>query len=156
MTFRDVDRGANQLILSLKPALRIRVGVQGDEAQKSTDGGLTVADVATFHELGTKTIPARSFIRGWFDQKFAQNQQLLSKATSAIVRGRPLAQVGEVIAIKFQEDMKGRMIARIPPPLKPATIAAKTRKDGKSAATPLILTSQLLGSVTGISEVISG
>lgn len=60
------DKGLSKLTETLEELgnLRVTVGFQGEEGRRRyPDGGPTVAAVAKFNEFGTRTIPARGFMR---------------------------------------------------------------------------------------------
>ncbi len=124
----------------------ITIGVHSDSAEHThgTGEGLTIGDIATFHEFGTQTVPQRSFIRGWADERQAFIADTLRTHVQQVIAGkRPLDQAAERIALAFEGDVKARIARNIPPPLAPATIKAK----GSSVA--LIDTGQLIQSVRG-------
>ncbi len=141
---------------------RITVGIHGDEGASLKDdatfeadgaitpgSGLTVAEVATFHEFGTSTIPARSFIRGWFDESVEKNRALILSQLRLVAEGKlGLEQALERVALKCEADVKRRIRNRIPPPLAPATVQRK------GSSVPLIDTGQLRASVRGKAEVL--
>lgn len=159
MTVRERRRASPAL--SGKRA-RITIGIHGDEGadlrQDATfedDGaltpgaGLTVAEVAAFHEFGTRTIPQRSFIRGWFDESIDANKALIQSQLKLVVQGRlPLETALERVALKCEADVKRRIRNRIPPPLAPATVARK------GSSVPLISTGQLRAAIRGKAEVL--
>ncbi len=137
------DHGANALIKAVKAAqgLTLRVGIlsKGSDAH----GGTTVADVATFHEFGTATIPERSFIRAWYDESQAQIMAAFRAVMKSVARGeitqaQAFAQLGSLFVGQIQE----RIVNQIPPPLAESTILAK------GSSTPLIDTGQLRASIT--------
>lgn len=122
----------------------ITVGVHSSDANHThgSGEGTTVGDIATWMEFGTQTVPARSFVRGWFDERQDFAQATIRTQLAAVVAGkRPLAQALERIALAFEGDVKRRIAQNIPPPLAPATIQRK----GSSVA--LIDTGQLRGAV---------
>lgn len=134
-------------------------GAEGDamhgEATFAEDGALepntelTVAEVATFHEFGTRHIPQRSFIRAWFDESVAENRALLLSQMQLAIAGKlTLEQALERCALKFEAGVRKRIRARIPPPLAQSTI------DRKGSSTPLIDTGQLVSSIRAKAEVI--
>jgi hypothetical protein len=141
---------------------RITVGIHGDEGASLKDdaafeadgaltpsSGLTVAEVATFHEFGTRTIPQRSFIRGWFDESVEKNRALILSQLKLVAAGKlGLEQALERVALKCEADVKRRIRNRIPPPLAPATVQRK------GSSVPLIDTGQLRASVRGKAEVL--
>lgn len=141
---------------------RITIGIHADDGEKLHDDAtfeddgalspsvaLTVAEVGAFHEFGTRTIPQRSFIRGWFDENVASNRELVFSQLKLVVAGKlPLETALERIALKAEAGVKLRIRNRIPPPLKPATIARK------GSSVPLIDTGQLRASIRGKAEIL--
>lgn len=124
----------------------ITVGVHSDDADHThgSGEGLTVGDIATFHEMGTATVPQRSFIRGWFDTRQDFISKTLTSRIRAAAKGHLTSeQALEQIALAFEGDVKRRITENIPPPLAPATIKRK----GSSVA--LIDTGQLRSSIRG-------
>jgi hypothetical protein len=140
VTVREVKGGA----LPKRTKIEITVGVHAAEAGSSHGEGLTVGDIGSFHEFGTATIPQRSFIRGWYDERQAFIADTLRTQLQAVIAGkRPIEQAAERIALAFEGDVKRRIAQNIPPPLAPATIARK----GSSVA--LIDTGQLRNAIRG-------
>lgn len=122
----------------------ISVGVHADDGAQGHTEGLSVADIATFHEFGTQTVPQRSFIRAWFDEKQEEIQAILKAELSQAATGkRPLAQALDRAALRLEGSVKERIRQRIPPPLAPATIARK------GSDVPLIDRGQLRNSIRG-------
>lgn len=106
----------------------IVVGVHSDDANHThgSGEGLTIGDIATFHEFGTQTVPQRSFIRGWFDERQEFIASTLRAQFKAVVDGkRPIEQAAERVALAFEGDMKQRILENIPPPLSPVTVKRK-------------------------------
>ena len=140
MTVREVKGGA----LPKRTKIEITVGVHAAEAGSSHGEGLTVGDIAGFHEFGTATVPQRSWCRAWFDERQAFIADTLRTQLQAVIAGkRPIEQAAERIALAFEGDVKRRIAQNIPPPLAPATIARK----GSSVA--LIDTGALKNAVRG-------
>jgi hypothetical protein len=111
-----------------KGQLEITVGVHSDDANHThgSGEGLTIGDIATFHEFGTQVTPQRSFIRGWFDERQEFIARTLRTQFQAVVEGkRPVEQAAERVALAFEGDVKQRILENIPPPLAPATIKRK-------------------------------
>lgn len=135
--------------LPLPQSVEITIGVHGDDgAKQHGDEGITVADVATWMEFGTRTVPQRSFIRGWVDENQTFIRDTLQKQFAAVATGKRTAGVAaERCALAFEGAVKQRISRNIPPPLAPATIARK----GSSVA--LIDTGQLRNAVRGKVEV---
>jgi hypothetical protein len=141
---------------------RITIGIHAsegdaihDDATFEADGALTpsaaltVAEVGAFHEFGTRHIPRRSFIRGWFDESVAANRELIQSQLALVATGKlPLQKALDRIALKCEANVKRRIRERIPPALAPATIARK------GSSVPLIDTGQLRAAIRGKAEVI--
>ena len=128
----------------------ITVGVHDDDGAAQHNGaeGLTVADVATFQEFGTRTVPQRSFIRGWFDENQEFIAETLRKQFAAVAEGKRDAETAaERCALAFEGGIKQRISRGIPPPNAPSTIAAK------GSSTPLINRGQLRNAIRGKAEV---
>lgn len=110
--------------------VEITVGVHSDDANHThgSGEGLTIGDIASIHEFGAPAanIPARSFIRGWFDERQEFIAKTLRTQFQAVVEGkRPVEQAAERVALAFEGDVKQRILENIPPPLAPATIKRK-------------------------------
>jgi len=127
--------------------VHLKVGVFSTDPKVTRDGkpqDVTVLMVAEWMEFGVPgRIPARSFIRGWFDENKPMCQVQIAKALRAVVRGaitkeRALALLGEM----FAAGIKARIAAGIPPELAASTIKRK------GSSVPLIDTGQLRSSVT--------
>lgn len=122
----------------------VKVGIQETAGahQGEGDDSLSVADVGSFHEFGTDTIPQRSFIRAPIQDNRADLQTIQRKLLREVMlggktTGEALALIGE----KAQSDMIAAINAGIEPGLEPATIAAK------GSSTPLIDSGQLKQSI---------
>jgi hypothetical protein len=130
-------------MLAQAKGLSITVGVhdaEGGASHQSTSA--TVADIASFHEFGTNRIPARSFLRAWFDENKAKNLDILQKLGRAVLQGKLDVRTGlDLAGLRFVGDIQRRIKAHIAPPLNEATIARKR------SSTPLIDTGQLWSSI---------
>jgi hypothetical protein len=127
-------------------SIEVTVGIHSDDAQHThgTGEGLTIGDIGAFHEFGTQTVPQRSFIRGWFDERQDFIAETLRKQLAQVAAGkRPIEQAAERIALAFEGDVKARIARNIPPPLAPATIKAK------GSSVTLIDTGQVRASIRG-------
>ena len=140
--------------VALPESITITVGVHGDDgaerhdAANDTGAPLTVADIATFHEFGTSTVPQRSFIRAWYDERQEFIAATLQSQMKLVVAGKITGEVAaERIALAFEGDVKKRISRGIPPPLQPETIARK------GSSKPLIDTGMLRNAVRGRVEV---
>jgi hypothetical protein len=151
-TVKNKDMGWDAMIAGSEELTKnpgVRVGVMG-KAQHGD--GLTVVDIATFHEFGTEHIPQRSFVRATVDSKLNEIKELQKKElTDVLFNGKPakvgLGRIGAWLAGQMQQ----RITDRIDPPLTLATIAAKIKFKGNKALigdVPLIDTGQLRRSIT--------
>lgn len=125
----------------------IVVGVHSDDANHThgTGEGTTVGDIATWMEFGTQTVPQRSFIRGWFDERQDFIASTLRAQYQAVISGKRTAEQAEArAALAFEGDVKQRILENIPPPLSPKTIKRK----GSSLA--LVDTGQLRNAIRAI------
>lgn len=122
---------------------QVTVGVHAEDGGATYDGGATVSDIATFHEFGTATIPARSFVRAWADGARAEIQSDLQGLAEAIVAGKVAnPETGlRALAARWVGQVQDRISDGIPPPLAESTIARK------GSATALIDTGQLRSSI---------
>lgn len=122
------------------------------EEAKKTKGNArpaTLGEVAVYNEFGTSDgrIPERSFIRATHDAKKKEWIRRTGTIRKRVMEGKidvdkGLGLVGEMI----KTDIQNRIRSNVPPPNKPATVAAKTRA-GKKGDRTLINTGQLLGSI---------
>lgn len=156
MSVTDRDLGFRALMRRFADAnvSAVTVGVHSDEGEDAAEGGgdLTVLDVVTFHEFGTKSeegeeiIPERSFIRAGVDQNEKAIKSLLKNVTRAVISNRKRMsprRALEIVGADITRKIQGRIRDGIAPPLAAATLA---RKGGKT--TPLIDTGQLIQSIT--------
>lgn len=138
---KDTDRGWKKHGRMIKrQAMKdphVLVGVLGPEAVDAhTDAGLTVVELASYHEFGRGNNPERPFIRGSFDKfskDYKRDMRLLADQvlTNKLTQEKALKLFGE----KAVADMKGFMRDGIPP----------EKVDGKLAR--LKDTGQLYGSI---------
>jgi len=147
MTVRDVDHGYEALFRRLAQRNQGRVvdvGVMGQEGAGIYEGtGLTVADVASFHEFG-RGVPERSFIRAYVDENREQIENTLRRMAQKVIKGevRSFDAGLELIGQRIQNEIKKRIKAGIEPALAQSTI------DRKGSKPPLIDTGQLINSIT--------
>lgn len=131
------DRVWQKLVLRLKDLdeKRVKIGVIGKS---------DVAEIATIHEFGAPgaNIPARSFIRGTFRDRGPLTEVTAKLATRVIKGGLVIERALGLLGTWAEAQIKRTIRNRIPPPLKPATIAAK------GSSVPLIDTGRLINSIT--------
>lgn len=103
---------------------------------------LTVIQVATWMEFGTEDVPARSFIRSWFDENEAKLRQELQTLMVTVISGkRTKEQILEILGQRCVASIQERISAGIAPENSPRTVARK------GSSTPLIDTGQLRSSI---------
>jgi phage gpG-like protein len=123
----------------------VRVGVMGDAGDEK---GVSLAEIAAFHEFGTSTIPERSFLRSTFHGHAAEElKTMCAKLSKAIVEGkmdepRALGLLGLWAVSQVRKTIR----AGIAPELAASTIAAK------KSSLALVDTGQLLNSLTHVVE----
>ena len=80
---RDIDRGFNRFVRNVADAQRghVRVGILPKDAARTYHTGVTVGEVAAWHEQGSPTMPARPFLSSWFQRR---GLRYLSEVTDAI------------------------------------------------------------------------
>jgi hypothetical protein len=144
--FKDTDRGYKKRLASIKKAAggkTITVGIHETEGAVQS-GDTTIADIATFNEFGTSRIPERSFIRSWFDDKKAENADLLERAMRAVASGKVanLDMALDQVGAKFAGDIQRGIRDGIPPENDEKTI------ERKGSSTPLIDKGALFQSIT--------
>lgn len=130
----------------------IEVGVfQAEGAVKHrTDGKKTVAEIAAIQEFGAlirtqdgeglTIIPARSFIRAWFDENEEKIQAFFAQRLEKLGPER-WAQALNQTALWIQAQIQRRIRKGIRPKLAQSTI------DRKGSSKPLIDTGQLLAAI---------
>jgi hypothetical protein len=152
--FKDIDKGFNNLKQEIKRAGNsyTKVGYPVEDEKSYKGKQITTLQVAIIQEFGApaKKIPARSFVRSYFDGNNKDIQKFADRLYSQVILGRKttrkaLGLLGEYVKAGVQKQIDKVFY----PALKPATI--KRKKSSK----PLIDTGQMRASVTHI-EVIKG
>lgn len=142
---KDTDRGYRHMVTALGKQAVISVGIHAAEGG-TQEGGVAVSDYAAVHEFGAPEhgIPARSWLRGWFDEASEDNKKLFRQAMQGVVKGQvPSIEVAmDRVGLRFVGDIQKRITAGIEPALQQATI------DRKGSSTPLIDTGTLRSSIT--------
>lgn len=128
-----------------------------DEGSQSTP--LTNAELAYLHSNGVpeRNIPARPFLQPGIDTVKDKILAIFEHAAKAALDGNTgeVDQSFDAVGLLAQGAVRGYIAAGIPPPLKPATIAARRRRTKGSSykrpagdTVPLIDTAQLLHSIS--------
>ena len=121
----------------------VKIGFPEENVESKTGAsGLTVAQVATFHEFGTENIPERSFIRSAVAENRDKISKLIEGLKPSILQGsslKALSIVGEYVQTLIKSKIQTGDSSWAE--LRPSTI----RRKGSSKA--LIDTGQMLNSV---------
>lgn len=123
--------------------LSVAVGAISGAGGDDGHGGLTNAQLLGIHEFGTATIPERAPIRTAFDVKGSSWATLAAKLLGNVLGGKTTAVAAlGLLGQRAVADIRRVITARLPPPLKDATVARK------GSSVPLVDTGQLLNSIT--------
>lgn len=133
-----------ELARQLKAKPVIRVGILSGTPDEEE---LSMAELGAIHEFGAPRagIPERSFLRATADAKRLEWMALFERALRLAVAGRlTLDQAMGLVGQQAVADIVARIRdgAGIPPPLKPATIAAK------GSTRPLVDTGRLVQAIS--------
>lgn len=142
----------DQLRKKLPEGAHVQVGVIGAAGAATTEGGITMIELAAIHEFGSPKagIPERSFIRSTFDRPEVLEQlQVMAKGYArAVVADKmtwevALGRLGAWAAAQIKGTIK-RKLTTGPNPQEnaPSTIARK------GSSTPLIDTGRLINAIT--------
>ncbi len=75
----DIDKGVRALLRRMKSRrMGLTVGVHGD-------AGGNLASIATYNHEGTSRIPARPWLRQWFDKNLGANSDLVYNRFALVV-----------------------------------------------------------------------
>lgn len=123
-----VNNPFSDLILKIASLGKIEGKVGWFETSKYPDG-MQVAEVAQMQEFGTKTIPARPFMRPAIIKNQNKWQDVINKVSAQVVKGNMTAVsamdvITEVAATDIVEEIK----AVTSPPLSPITIGLRKYK----------------------------
>jgi len=125
----DKDLGAIRIIQEAKTANTsfVEIGVFEEAGEHtSSDGLLTVAEVAFFNEFGTLNAPERSFIRSTIDDNRRELEQLTAKLFRQIVEGKTDTKKAlDKLGFKIQTLIQQRILKLNDPANAPSTIEAK-------------------------------
>jgi hypothetical protein len=148
VSIRIIDHGLRRRLLSFLGPATVSVGVHEQEgAARSSDGQVTVAQVAAFHEFGLG-VPERSWLRDFVDEHRSELLAMLREVGVQIARGADTDQAMAGFGLAVVGMMKERIIAGIEPELAEETRRKKQQITGGGAKdTPLILFGQFISSI---------
>lgn len=132
----DRDKGWDAILAAIiaLPGAEISVGILGEAGQD-------IVNRATWNEFGTKTIPARSFIRSTFDENTARYQRLAAKYARKLGTDISVSSYLQKIGMTAVADIQVKIVKLRTPPNAEATIRAK------KSSNPLIDTGHMRQSV---------
>jgi hypothetical protein len=144
---KDTDHGYRKRVKAIHETaenpLSITVGVHSGEGSATYEDGATVLEVAIWNEFGTSRIPARSFLRAWFDENRDEAKELWEALLKQVALGKITREVAiERFGLHCVGQIQERIASNIPPPNADSTVKRK----GSSVA--LIDTGQLRSSIT--------
>ena len=138
----DTDRGlAKVLSLQDEPRRTIRLGWDEESGEEH---GVSMVELATVHELGTATIPARHPLLKASTATSPQTERQLEKlAAGALGKGQKLAEGMDKLARETEQAAREYLRGGpyLTPPLDPKTVEAKGQ------ARPLLDTGSLIESL---------
>lgn len=147
---RDVDKGWKRVMATVEKLAKtqptLAVGIVGTD--KHSGSSLSVAEIGTIHEFGTKRIPQRSFLRRTLDRNRVAYNAALSGAVYISItdaaKQRPDVTLSNFkkLGMRIVGEIQREIARGIPPPLAESTIARK------GSSKPLIDTGQLRRSIT--------
>lgn len=109
------------------------------------------ATLAYIHDKGSpsQNIPARPFMEPGIKDVQGKIEQKLLSAGQAVLENNPTKAMNQLEAVGLiaQNGIRNRINSNIPPPLKPATLAARRRR-GRTGTKTLIDSGQLRNSIT--------
>jgi len=121
----------------------VTVGIHEAEGAAAYEDGATVLEVAIWNEFGTEHIPARSFLRAWFDETRGEAKERWEMLLRQVAQGKITREVAmERFGLWCVGGIQARIADGIPPSNRPGTIARK------GSSKPLINTGQLRSSIT--------
>jgi hypothetical protein len=111
------------------------VGIHEDDAaqQHPADNGgrpITMGAIGEIHEFGAGAVPARSWLRGWFDENEAPVRAMLAEALASLAVKQRWSTPGPLreAARKVRNSVVQRIAKHVAPPLAVSTLAKKAPK----------------------------
>ena len=156
----DRDKGWRRLQALAKSLasddVHVRVGVldDGRAGSEVRDEGITTGQLAVAMEVGTATIPARSWVGLTFDRARAEVQSDMQRLLWSVVEGKiTVDKALNVLGAKYSAEVKNTVTQgeQIQPPNAPSTLGrklARTREGAANGVRTLIDTGRMIGAVT--------
>ena len=126
----DTNRGFNEALEEMKKVKRgphVKIGWQGQRGlAKHPKSKVTVVDIATFNEFGTRTIPERSVLRSTIDEERRALLRLNRRLFFLMSAGKMTAfRALTILGLKIQALVKKKITDISVPPNAPSTIRIK-------------------------------
>lgn len=135
---------------------RVTIGIHEDQSEqakvdyKGHTTHLKLVEAAAIQEFGAGPIPARSFIRDWFDQHrsqfLAEMKEAIKKELEGYTTGLERSQAITDFAQRLLDGLKARMEEGLSPELADSTVRAREAA-GLPGGPPLIATKQLINAI---------
>ncbi|MBB2918329.1 hypothetical protein [Cupriavidus alkaliphilus] len=144
VSVKVIDRGLVKFVKdqSKLAGNGVKVGIQAD-AGKEPGTGVDILDVAIFNEFGTEDIPARPFVRDFFDKNRTVLAMAMDRQANAVANGADASVAMDALGLWVEKHQKAH-VQQSPgwaTPNAPSTV----RKKGSS--TPLIDHGVMLGAI---------
>lgn len=160
ITTKDTDLGAERIMRDLKLISNsfATIGVHEDAGNYTGPGSNpSVAEVAFWNEFGTKTSPARPYMRSTVDTKKSRIDQFGIKQLNMMVRGQITPkQVLDRVGFKIESLVKNRILTARSwaDPNKPSTANRKLKGGAARGASPLVESLLLFRSITHQTKIV--
>ena len=138
----DKDKGFNKLLKDFTDldGSHVTLGIHGKDDEEVD--GVTLVDVATFNEFGTRTTPERSFLRRTAEEKKGEWAEMSKGLTRRVLDGKMPARAAlELLGEKAVGDVKKTLTELDTPANAPSTI------EQKGSSNPLVDTGRLRGAI---------
>ncbi|KUE89123.1 hypothetical protein ASL20_09695 [Cupriavidus necator] len=144
MSVKVIDRGLVKYVrdTSRLAGNGVKVGIQAG-AGKEPESGIDILDIAIFNEYGTEKIPARPFVRDFFEKNRAVIGKAMERQAAAVSDGTDAGNAMDVLGLWVEKHQKAH-VQQSPAwavPNAPSTIARK------GSSKPLIDHAVMLGAI---------
>ena len=146
----SVDRGLKRILkevakMKKNPYIKVGFPKESTKTQNEESPGVTVLDVAIFHEFGTSKMPERSFIRATFAKNRVIYREITDNEIGKILFGRQTVEGAlHKLGLKMVADIKNYIReGKVRPQSKRVTREKKERRE----AVTLYDTGQMINSL---------
>ena len=135
------NRAANAILQELEELAGLQVKIGFQSGQDQSEGGVDIANIAAWNELGTEHIPSRPFMRNSVDNNEDTIKAMAQAQLKAVVGEKSAQEALQAIGVMQVGLVQNEIRNGNFEPNLPATIARK------GSSTPLIDTGQMRQSV---------